>query len=86
MRKNELGYEFVDFHSLARKIWALENDWGALCKVFNAIILWRTTQRKKMMRYLNKQNFCVTYMDVGRQSKKWENDVLNGESGTIPLW
>ena len=35
-----------------------------------------------MMCYLNKQNFCVSYMDVGRQNKKWENDVLNGESGT----
>ena len=37
------------------------------------------------MRCLDKQNFCVSYMDVGRQSKKCENDVLNGESGAIPL-
>ena len=38
-----------------------------------------------MMRYLNKKNFCVSYMEVGRQSKKLENDELNGESGTVPL-
>ena len=37
-----------------------------------------------MMCYLNKQNFCFSYMDVGWQSKKWENDVFNGNSGTIP--
>ena len=24
-------------------------------------------------------------MDIGRQSKKWENEVLNGESGTASL-
>ena len=38
-----------------------------------------------MMCFLNKQIFGVSYMDVGRQSKKWENDVLNGESGTTSL-
>ena len=37
-----------------------------------------------MMCYLNKQNFYVSYMDLGRRSKKWENDVLNGESDTNP--
>ena len=49
------------------------------------MMLWRKTQNKKMMRYLNKQNFCESYIDVGRQSKKWENDILNGESGTTSL-
>ena len=34
------------------------------------MILWRKTQSKKMMRYVNKQNFCVSYMDAGRQKKK----------------
>ena len=48
------------------------------------MISWRKTQSKKMMRYLNKQNFCVSYMDVKRQSKKWENNILNGESSTMP--
>ena len=38
-----------------------------------------------MMHYLNKRNFCLSYMDVRRQSKKWENDVLNGENGTASL-
>ena len=28
MRKDELGYEFVDFHNLAWKLWALESDLG----------------------------------------------------------
>ena len=43
------------------------------------------TQNKKIIRYLNKQNFCVSYMDVGRQNNKWENNLLDGESGTTPL-
>ena len=95
MKKNEFGYVFVDSASLASKIWTLENDWEALLicnpdhrtakQFFNALILWRKTQSKKMMHYLNKRNFCLSYMDVGRQSKKWENDVLNGESGTASL-
>ena len=65
MKKNESGYAFVDSPSLACKIWVLENDWEALLicnpdhrnakQVFNAVILWRKTQSKKMMRYLNKQ-------------------------------
>ena len=38
-----------------------------------------------MMRYLNKENFHMSYMDVGKQSKKWENDFLNGESSTTSL-
>ena len=38
-----------------------------------------------MMRYLNKENFRMSYMDVGKQSKKWENDLLNGESSTTSL-
>ena len=50
------------------------------------MILWCKTQSKKLMRYLNKQNFSVSYMQLGGQSKKWENDVLNGESGTTPLF
>ena len=80
MKKNEFRYGFVDSPSLAFKIWAVENDWEALPirnadhqntkQVFNAMISWRKTQSKKMMRYLNKQNFCVSYMDVKRQSKK----------------
>ena len=79
MKKNEFGYAFVNSSSLACKIWALENDWEALLvcnsdhrnskQVFNAMILWRKTQRKKMMCYLNKQNFCVSCTHVGRQSK-----------------
>ena len=95
MRKNEFGYAFVDSPSLASKFWALENDWEALLicnsdhrnvkQVFNTMLLWRKTQSKKMMRYLNKQNFWVSYMDVRRQSKKLENDVLNGDSNTTPL-
>ena len=71
--------------------WETENDWEALLiynpdhRNANAIILWRKTQSKKMMHYLNKQNFCVSYMGVGRQNKKWENDVLNRENSTTPL-
>ena len=84
-------YVFIDSASLACKIWAWENDWEALLiynpdhRNANAIILWRKTQSKKMMHYLNKQNFCVSYMGVGRQNKKWENDVLNRENSTTPL-
>ena len=95
MKKNEFGYAVADSARLATKIWALRNDLEALLicdpyhrnaeQVFNAIILWRETQNKMMMRYLNKQNFCVSYTDVGRQSKKWENDILNGESSTTSL-
>ena len=39
-----------------------------------------------MMRYLNKQNFSMSYMHVGGQSEIWKNDLLNGESGTTPLF
>ena len=93
-QKEEFGYGFVNSFSLACKIKGLENEWEdeLVCnldhrnakQVFNAIILWRKTQSKKMMCYLNKQNFYVSYMDLGRRSKKWENDVLNGESDTNP--
>ena len=37
-----------------------------------------------MMCYVNKQIFCVSCTGVVRQSKKWGNYVLNGESGTTP--
>ena len=63
-------HTFVDSPSLVCKIWALENDWEALLiwnpdnrhakKVFNAMILWCKAQSNKMMRCLNKQNFCVS--------------------------
>ena len=79
MKKNEYGYTFVDSPSLACKIWTLQNDWEGLLicnpdhrnakQVFNAMILRRKTQRKKMMPYLNKQNFTVSCMDVGRQQE-----------------
>ena len=49
------------------------------------MILWHKAQNKKIMYYLNKQNFCVSYMDVGRQNNKWEYDILNGENGTTAL-
>ena len=52
--------------------------------VFHAMIL-RKTQSKKMMHYVNKQNFCVSYKSIRKQSKKLKNDILNGESGTTPL-
>ena len=29
-----------------------------------------------MMHYLNKQNFWVSYLDLGRQNKTWENNVF----------
>ena len=54
-------------------------------KIRNAIKLWRKTQSKKMMHHVNKQNFCVSYKSIGKQSKKLKNDILNGESGTTPL-
>ena len=47
-KKNEFGYALVGSPSLACKMWALENDWGALLicnpdhrnakQVFNAMI------------------------------------------------
>ena len=52
--------------------------------VFHAMIL-RKTQSKKMMHYVNKQNFCVSYKSIRKQSKKLKNDILNGERGTTPL-
>ena len=93
MKKNKFRYAVADSPSLAFKIWALANDWETLLirdtdhrntkQVLSAMIFWRETQNK-MMRYLSKQNFSVSYMDVGRQSKKWENDKLNCESGKRP--
>ena len=38
-----------------------------------------------MMCYLNNQNICASYMDVGRQSKRQVNYVLNEKSGTTHL-
>ena len=85
-KKNEFGYAVANSSNLACKISALATDWEALIiydpdhrnakQVLNAMILWHKTQNKKIMCYRNKQNFCVSYMDVGRQSKKWENDIL----------
>ena len=62
-------------------------SWSLKCKInFQCNEIWRKAQSKKMMRYSYKQNFCVSWMDVGRQSKKWANGVLNRESGTTPYW
>ena len=79
-KKNEFRYAVAVSHSLACKIWTFANDWEALLtrdpdhrnvkQVLKAVILWRETQNKKMMRYLNKQNFSVSYRDIGRQIKK----------------
>ena len=78
MKKSEFRYAVVD--SGICKIWALANDWEAFPiynpddrnakQVRNTMRLWRETQNKKMIRYLNKQNFCVSYIDIRRQSKK----------------
>ena len=63
----------------------LIQDYQNAKQVLNAMVLQDKTQNKKIIRYLNKQNFCVSYMDVGRQNNKWENNLLDGESGTTPL-
>ena len=63
MRRNEFGYAFANSSDLACKIWALENDWEALLihdpnakLVPNAMILWRKTQNKRMMRVSTHSN------------------------------
>ena len=62
-------------------------SWSSKCKqVLNAMILWHKIQNKKMMRYLYKQKFCVSYMGIGRQSKKWENDILMERLAQSPNW
>ena len=62
-------------------------SWLSKCKqVLNVMILWHKTQNKKIMRYLNKQKFCVSYMGIGRQSKKWENDMLMERLAQSPYW
>ena len=63
----------------------LIHDYQNAKQVLNAMVLQDKTQNKKIICYLNKQNFCVSYMDVGRQNNKWENNLLDGESGTTPL-
>ena len=95
-KKNEVGDPFVDSPSLACKIWSLENNWEALLicnlehwnakQVFNTMTLWYKTQSKKMRHSLNKQNFWVSYTDVRRQSKKWENDIWMKRVVLPPYW
>ena len=51
-----------------------------------SVLIWHKTQNKKMMHYLNKQNFCVSYMDLGKQSKKLENNVLMERVVLHPYW
>ena len=82
MKKNEFGYTFVDSPSLACKIWALENDWEVLLicdpdhrnkrQVFNAMILWRKTQSKKVMRHLNKPNFSSVIWTLEDKARNWK--------------
>ena len=43
-------------------------------------------QNKKRMRYLNKQNSCLIYMNVRRQNKKYENDELMDRVVQSPYW
>ena len=50
----------------------LIHDYQNAKQVLNAMVLQDKTQNKKIICYLNKQNFCVSYMDVGRQNNKWE--------------
>ena len=57
----------------------LIHDYQNAKQVLNAMVLQDKTQNKKIICYLNKQNYCVSYMDVGRQN------LLDGESGTTPL-
>lgn len=84
MKKNEFGFAVTDSPRPSCKIWALAHyceallirypDHGNTKQILNTMILYRETQNKKIMCYLNKQNFCVSYLDVGRQSKKWKNE------------
>ena len=49
------------------------------------MILWRQTQNKEMLRYLNKQNFNVSFIDVGKKQEmgkwrfnEWYNPLIEG--------
>ena len=61
-------------------------DYQNAKQIFNAMILQHKTQNKNMIRYLNKQNFCVSYMDVEIQRKKSENDVLMERVVQVLYW
>ena len=92
MKKNEFGYVFANSASLACKIWALVNDWEASLihnpdhqnakQVLNAVTLFHKTEKsKKIMRYLNKQNFRVRHLKTKQEMGKWR---IDGEIGTTP--
>ena len=95
MSKNEYGYAGTDSKSLGNKIVSLAYDWEALLlrepmfrsakQVINGMVVWRKTQDRKVIQYLNKQNFSISQNDIKRQNKKWEKDVLEGKSGTTSL-
>ena len=95
MKKNEHGYAGTESKALATKIVSLAFDWESLLlrepsyrnakQVINGMVIWRKTQDKKVIRYLNKQNFSVSLRDIRRQDRKWEEAVLEGESGTTGL-
>ena len=49
------------------------------------MVISRKIHNKKVTRYLNKQNVCITYEDISRHNRKWEAAVLGGESRTMTL-
>ena len=92
---NEHGYCGTDSITLANKIWALASDWEALLKrspdyrnpkpVLLAIVLYRLTRSKILVTYLNKCNCCLSYKDVLKLLKYWEELVKKGQSGITQL-
>ena len=44
------------------------------------MILWRQTQNKKMLRYLNKQNFNVSFIDVGKKARNGKMTYLMSDT------
>ena len=92
---NKQGYCGTDSMNLANKIWAVASDWEALLlrkpnyrspkHVLLAVVLYRLTRSKTVLTYLNKCNCCLSYKDILKVLRYWDDLVMKGECTTLQL-
>ena len=92
---NGEGYAITNSKKLSCKIWSLANQWeGLLLKspdyrnpmqVLLGMTIYRLSQSKEIIQYLNKMNTCISYYDIRSQIRTWDDMIKSGEQRTTKL-
>ena len=92
---NDDGYASTKSSNLNSKIWSLASQWeGLLLKspdycnpmqVLSGITIYRLTQSKEIIQYLSKMNNCISYDDIRKQIKCWDDMIKLGERRSSKL-